>query len=190
MNTSGSTISRRDLVLLEQLQAGDADALAILYEHYSRILYQFVYRRTRLREVSREIVQEIFLSIWQRRTHLKIDASLRQYLFGAAKFKILDYQRAQRVRKMYAIDTRLYFSRVYDNAIEEQIGVEHVIQSVEHTLQEVSPRAQVVFRLSRFENKPIQEIADQLHISHRTVENYISLVLSKLRLNLVANTNL
>lgn len=189
VKTLASATLRRDFALLDQLREGSGEALAALYGHYARTLYQFVYNRTEGHEISHEIVQEIFLSLWQRREYLIIETSLRQYLFGAAKFKVLDYRRSAQVRKTYAADMKFYFSRRYDNAIDEQIHVDHILQSVEYTLQRLPIRAQTVFRLSRFEHKPIAEIAVQLNISRRTVENYISLVLSRLRPLLISNSN-
>ncbi len=81
MSTFSGAVRRRDFALLEELRGGREEALAILYRHYASTLYDFVYSKTELNDVSQEIVQEIFISLWQKRSTLVIETSLRQYLF-------------------------------------------------------------------------------------------------------------
>jgi RNA polymerase sigma-70 factor (ECF subfamily) len=189
VSTFSSAARRRDFALLAALRDGSEEALATLHSHYASTLYDFVYSKTKLNDVSQEIVQEIFISLWQRRSTLVIETSLRQYLFGAAKFKVLDYQRWYRIRQSYLAEVERMSGDICVNVIDDLISVDHILESVEHTLRKLPRRARVVFQLSRFEYKTIQEISRQLNISRRTVENYISLVLSELRPILITNNS-
>lgn len=189
MSTLSGAAWRRDSVLLEKLSEGSEDALATLHHLYAQALYKFVYSRTELTDVSKEIVQEIFISLWQRRSSLVIETSLRQYLFGAAKFKVLDYQRWARIRQSYLDEMKMVYEDIYINSIDDQVCVDHILESIDCILDKLPSRASFVFRLSRFEYKTIQEISRQLNISRRTVENYISLVLSELRPILISNNS-
>lgn len=169
------------LKALIMLQSGDPSAFETIYNHFATRLYNYVYSRVRLREPSEEIVQEIFLSLWEKRNVLSITSSLESYLFGAAKHKILSYIRSEQVRKRYAAEFVLFAAERFDNSNEELSDLRDLERTLDEKIAELPDKCREVFRMSRVEHLPIQRIAEKMNISTRTVENYISQALRHLR---------
>jgi RNA polymerase sigma-70 factor (family 1) len=172
----------RDTILL--LKKGDGPAFESLYHHFSRHLFQYVYNRVRQKEQAEEIVQEIFVSLWNKRKNLQITTSLESYLFGAAKYKILSFIRSEEVRKKYAAEFTLFASAQYDNSVEELTDLNDLQFTLNEKISELPEKCQTAFRMSRMEHEPIPQIAEKMNISTRTVENYISQALKHLRTSL------
>lgn len=170
--------------LLPLLKSGDMKAFEIIYDLYADNLFRYIYSRVRIKEISEEIIQEIFVSLWTKRETLVITSSLESYLYGAAKYKILSYMRSDKVRKQYAADFTLFVAGRYDNSVEEWTDLTDLQSTVERSIQELPDKCQTAFRLSRMEHLPIPHIAERMNISTRTVENYLSQALRHLRTSL------
>ena len=170
--------------LLFSLKNGDPKIFEMVYEHFSDRLYRYVFSRVKIKEVSEEIVQEIFTSLWIKRQTLEINTSLDAYLFGAAKFKILTYIRSERVRKEYAENFTLFSKAYFDNSNEEMINLKDLQYSIDTSISHLPDKCRTVFHLSRVEHEPISRIAERMNISKRTVENYLSQALKHLRTSL------
>ena len=170
--------------LLFSLKNGDPKIFEMVYEHFSDRLYRYVFSRVKMKEVSEEIVQEIFTSLWIKRQTLEINTSLDAYLFGAAKFKILTYIRSERVRKEYAENFTLFSKAYFDNSNEEMINLKDLQYSIDTSISHLPDKCRTVFHLSRVEHEPISRIAERMNISKRTVENYLSQALKHLRTSL------
>ena len=169
-----------DQALLRLLQAGDELAFETIYRRYAEELNRFAFRKTRGRAEGEEIVQEIFVWLWSNRQNLEKITHLKTYLFQAAKNRILNYFRAEKVRDGYALDFAK-FEADRDNSGEEEMNLSALTEVIEKSLGDFPERCQTAFRLSRMQNMPISGIAEQMAISHRTVENYISQALKHLR---------
>jgi RNA polymerase sigma-70 factor (family 1) len=173
-----------DVELLTLLGQHDEQAFGALYDRYADKLYRFVYSRVRQKENTEEIIQEIFLSLWAKRDTLLVTFSLDSYLYGAAKHKIFSYIRSEKVRKKYAVDFTLFAAERLDNSLEELVNLKDLQESLARSLATLPEKCQLAFRLSRMEHLPIAQIAEQMNISTRTVENYLSQALRQLRASL------
>lgn len=166
------------------IQSGDQKAFEFFYNCFADRLYNFVYSRVRMKEQAEEIVQEIFVSLWNKRSDLNITNSIEAYLFGAAKYKILSFIRSEQVRKKYAEEFTLFASERYDNSVEESNDLQDLELTLNQKISELPEKCQTAFRMSRLEHEPIPYIAEKMNISTRTVENYISQALKHLRTSL------
>ena len=163
--------------LQTRLNNGDKKAFDVIFELFWKRLYTYAYRIYPKEEICEDAVQEIFISLWERRKPAEIE-NLEAYLFRAVKYKMVSHLR------------NLKFTNVYDDAIKE-IAVDPKIekklefQELEHVVQgeikKLAPRCRKVFILSRFEDFTNSEIANTLNISIRTVEKHISDALKHLR---------
>lgn len=184
---SPTKLNDRDLNhILALLKEGNETAFESLYNHFSKQLFYFIYSRIKMKEATEEILQEIFVSLWNNRETLQINTSLDAYLHGAAKNKILSFIRAEQVRKKYAAELTQFAYEHSDNSIEEQMDVNDLQLSLQEKIAELPDKCQVAFRMSRLEHTPNSQIAEKMNISTRTVENYISQALRHLRTNLGA----
>lgn len=173
-----------DLELIEQLNDGKQKAFESIYDRYSDALYTYVFNRVKIKQVSEEIVQEIFVSLWAKHRTLEITTSLEAYLYGACKYKILTYIRSDLVRKRYAADFMLYITGKYDNSVEEFMNLSDIRSTIENSICQLPDKCQMAFRLSRMDHLAIPDIAEKMNISTRTVENYLSQALRHLRITL------
>ena len=169
-----------DSRLLAALQAGDTTAFETIYERMAVKLLHYIDSRIHNREQSEEIVQEIFISLWLRREEIDIHDSIDGYLYAAAKYQLLNYIRSESVRQKYAEHFAL-FATMQSESTEEFINLNDLKATIEEHVSQLPPKCQQVFRLSRFTGKSIQEIAGEMSISTRTVENYITQALKHLR---------
>lgn len=173
-------LDSEDSRLLVALQADDPTAFETIYNHMASKLLHYINSRIQNREQSEEIVQEIFVSLWVRRQEIDIHNSIEAYLYAAAKYQLLNYIRSESVRNKYAEHFALFTSMSSENT-EELINLTDLKTAIEEHVSQLPPKCQQVFRLSRFTGKSIQEIADEMSISTRTVENYITQALKHLR---------
>ena len=168
--------------LLNALQQGDRRAFAEIYERYWEPLHRVACRKLGSSETAEEVVQDLFLTIWERRQTVRID-KLDRYLFSALKFGIIDLIRTQAVhdRFVHFVETT---STNFDQRTEDTLALQDLTRSVERVLLGLPEKTQQVFRLSRFDCLTIPEIADQLKVSEKTVQYHLGNALRTLRTNL------
>ena len=107
--------------------------------------------------------------------------NLESYLYRAARNQVLRYIRSEKVLRKYAENLIPFLSAIFDNSTEELMELQESRELIEERVSGLPAKCQQAFRMSRFEHKSIKEIADEMNISSRTVENYISQALGHLR---------
>lgn len=140
----------------------------------------YVYSFIKDSKLSEDIVQEIFLELWQRHESLRIHSTFANYLHRAGKNKVLDHIKSQAVRTSYAADLAAVMSS-HANNIEELMAMSDLQSTIEKSISVLPARQQMAFRLSRFEHVPIPEIAKRMQISPNTVQDYLTKTLAHLR---------
>jgi RNA polymerase sigma-70 factor (ECF subfamily) len=131
-------------------------------------------------ETAEEIVQDLFYVLWKERQNLQIFTSVNGYLYRSVKNKSLQYTEKARVRKDYR---EMYAENAVTETLSPQDELEYkeLEQHIEETLRRLPERRQRIFRMNRMEGKKYNEIAQELHISVKTVEVEISKALRELR---------
>jgi len=175
-----------DKDLLPLLNTGDKAAFRELYNRYSRPVYQYITSILDDRQPGNDIVQDIFIDLWERRADLRLSPtaiSYLPYLFRAAKNKVIDYIRKKVLHQKYAAEFTAMMSE-YSNDSEEVMALNELRSMVEKSIAQLPERSQMAFRLSRYDDLPIREIAKRMNISPRTVENYLTAALKHLRASL------
>lgn len=171
----------RGLLLL--LQQGDTEAFELLYHRYKGILYTHAYRKLKDREEVRDIIHEIFSSIWEKRRTLTINTSLSAYLFHAVRFKIIDRLERGRRAKLY-LDSLTDFAEAFTATTDHRIRENMLSELIEREISGLPPKMRQVFELSRKEGLSHKEIAALLNISEQGVRSHIKHALRILRLKL------
>ncbi|MDD2436705.1 MAG: RNA polymerase sigma-70 factor [Massilibacteroides sp.] len=173
-------MTNQDLFLYTDCLNDNFDKIYVLY--YSR-MHRFAKEYVLSNEDAENIVQDVFLLLWERRKVLDIRISLVSYLFSLVKNKCLDYLRRKVVAEEYKKELLLKLSALEDlnYTLSSEDDVEQI---VENAINKLPERCRLIFIKSRIEGKKYKEIAEELDLSINTVENQMSIALKKLRVEL------
>lgn len=158
------------------------NAIEVLFRQYYSYLCQAVYKIIPDPKLTEDIAQEVFLELWKRKDRLAISGSFKAYLRRAARNKALNYLRSQRIAFEDREDLPAIEAEI--PGVVQQMEAAELHEIIDRAIDHLPERCRVVFALSRFEDMTYQEIADQLEISVKTVENQISKALKLLRIAL------
>lgn len=172
-----------DPELFTKVQQNNQRAFAVLMDRYSSRLYDYIFRRTRDDDHTRDLMQDIFISLWNRRETVAITDSAWPYLCQSAKYAVIDLLVSNRRLTGYRELLIVQDAPTVFNAEDELIAGE-LRQQYEAALSRMPDTMQQVFRLSRNEQLSAKEIARKLGLSEQTVRNNLTMALQKLRLSL------
>lgn len=172
-----------DSDLLNIFVENDAVVFREIYKRYWYKLFVFVNKRLRNKESSEEIIQNFFTRFWLNRSEIKVKGSLEAYMFTAVRYATIDYLEKEATRNNY-YQLAYFNNKDFDNSTEEQVLLHDLETNVEYELVKLPVKCRSVFVLSRYEHKSNKEIAMQLGISEKTVENHITNAIRQLRLSL------
>lgn len=168
-----------NLTLLRLIAAGNQCAFQRLFMTYHPKLIYFLVGLTHDEELSKDIAQELFLSLWNNRTKLLTIDSISSYLFVSAKYRVYDYFDKLNVRSRYQMEELLSTADI--DSPEEELFAQDIKNLISKIVDTMPSRQKQIFILSREHGLTNDEIAKELHISKRTVENYITSSLALLR---------
>ncbi|MGV3558329.1 RNA polymerase sigma-70 factor [Larkinella arboricola] len=171
-----------DEQVLEALSGGNRMALAELYKRYWYALYRVAYQKTRSAETAEELVQDLFVQLWQKRGALTV-RRVDSYLFSALKYSVIDTIKSQVVHEKYQ-EYQQFFASQSDSSTEDHLAYTDLIGTIETELLKLPPKTQEVFRLSRFEGQTIPEISQKLALTDKAVEYHLTKALKLLRAQL------
>lgn len=162
------------------VRAGDPAAFETLFHTYHAPLCAFAYRHLGARDLAEEIVQEVFLFVWERRATWEVRTSVRSYLFTAVRNAAMSYLRHERVVRRREPEVRELHQAHRASPETEAIDAEIAV-AVRKAVSQLPARCRLVFTLNREQGLTYAEIADVLGISPRTVEVQIGRALKSLR---------
>lgn len=170
-----------DEELIASFQSGaDIRAFEELYKRYWFKLYNVAVGKTTSRQEAEELIQTIFERLWANREKAVVK-NIGAYLAVSLRNILLDHQR----RKLSAEKFKQSLTpEPAANATEEEVDRTLLLNTIETSLRELPEKTQTVFRLSRYENKSVREIAGNLHLTEKAVEYHITKALKLLRIRL------
>ena len=169
--------------LIPLLLSGDEATFEGIYKHFIRPLHVYAISILRDEDTAKGMVQNVFMRLWERKERLHFSGSIKAYLYGAIYNECLNNLRHQKVKVNHQQHV-LYMTK---NKVDEGAGMEllDLKEKLQQALNDLPEKCRTVFQLSRFEELKYQEIADELGISIKTVENQMGKALKTLRLKLV-----
>ena len=171
---------------VEAIRSGDPAAFEALFLAYHAPLCSFAYRYLGARELAEEIVQEVFLCVWERRAGWDVRSSVRSYLLTAVRNAALSYLRHERVVRRSQAEVRAIHETVAASPEVRALEAETVV-AVRQAIGRLPDRCRLVFTLHREQGLTYAEVAHVLGISPRTVEVQIGRALKSLRKNLASH---
>ena len=171
-----------DELLVKLLYANDDKAFREIYNRYWKKLYQTALAKTHTQEAAEELVQNIFISLWERRAAVPIE-HLESYLAKAIQYKVINYIHSFLVKEKHL--ARIISNTVTQESNSDTQVVIHELSLAIHTAIEKLPvKTKTVFKLSREENRSVKEIAKAMNLSEKAVEYHITQSLKLMRLHL------
>lgn len=170
--------------LTAQLAKRDSSAFEEVFKTYFKNLHAYACTILKDEADAEEAVQQVFFKLWERAEHLSFSGSVAAYLYRAVHNQCLNQLKHQKVKANHQLHVAYSMKNESVNVPVKTISKE-LEQKIREALNELPEQCRTVFQLSRFEEMKYREIADQLDISIKTVENQMGKALKQLRLKLV-----
>jgi RNA polymerase sigma-70 factor (family 1) len=181
----GINVNSSDQELVVSLHDGNVEAFDLIFKKYSTRLYSFAFKYLKSKSDTEELVQNVFVKIWENRSTLKQESSLKAYLFTISYHDICKCFRS----RMYA--EKLKSQIINSNRISfnpnDQFDYQSVLEQIDKIIDKMPARQKEVFVKSRKDGKSSREIAAELNLAPGTVDNHISEALKFIRKNMGNN---
>lgn len=158
--------------LLKLAAEGNREAYAVLYQHYLPKLYKYLYGIIRSKEDTEEILQDIFLKLWERKEELTKVKEFNSYLFRITRNKLMNRYDHQKVERK-AIDYFVQHKEESRNSIDENYTYRQYDEVLQRAIKSLPPKRRQVFELSTQQELSHDEIAIQLNISKSMVKKQL-----------------
>jgi RNA polymerase sigma-70 factor (ECF subfamily) len=169
--------SENEKMLVRRLVAGDIAAFNEIYRFYFHPVYSNAVKITRDTAVAEDILQDVFITLWEKRDTIDPERSLAGWLF------VLCYNRSINILKKRLRESLLYrqLPPSAENSAEEEIKFGIQWNILENAMSNLSPQRRRVFELCKLQGKSYEQAAAELHISKYTVKEYLSAALSSIK---------
>ncbi len=176
------TILYSDEKLMLEIKAGNMIAFDALYKNYSKKLFNFAYSILKSQEESENIVQDVFLKLWESRAKVEKDSSVKSYLFSIAYNSTISILR-KKIKNNEFIE---YLKSLQEPYEEPALIYEYkeLTDKLHNIVLQLPLRQKEIYILHKEEGLTYQDIAEKLNISINTVENHMSRALKTVRLKL------
>jgi len=145
-----------------------------------KAIQQIAYQKTYSLQEAEDLVHDVFLDLWNNRKKINISSSLSAYIFSSLKYKIFRWIDACAVRRKHAPYLQQQSVNAENNA-DHTLSFNELYHLIEQGIENLPPKCQTVFKLSREEQLTVKEISDHLQISPNTAQNHINKALRLLR---------
>ncbi|MBS0030213.1 RNA polymerase sigma factor [Chitinophaga sp. 22321] len=171
-----------DRQLLLQISEGDEQAFATLVKMYSGLLFTYLFKLTKDRDIASDVVQEIFTQLWLTRESLKGVESFRSWLFVISRHHAVrmlkNIDRENRIRQEWHQLTQT--NSINDEARDQASLKEAYDALVNKAIDQLPPQQKKVWILARMKGKKYAEIAGEMNISRETVKKYLQIASSSI----------
>ena len=174
----------REKHIIEGLRSGREDAYRQIFEEYYQKLVLFAHRYLNDIESSRDIVQDLFVKLYDSRHSISIQTSLKSYLYSAVKNRCLNLVKQKQVKEKHR-QMSIFEANVPDPDLEEEMDAVELEARIYEIISKLPDKCRQIYIMSRVDGKPNGEIADELNLSIRTVETQVSKALKSLRNSLL-----
>ncbi len=171
-----------DKVLVEQIRDDDREAFEKLFRKYYSSLQRFLWGYVTNQQVAEDLVQEVFVRVWENRYALNPDKKIKTYLYKIGRNLAIDHTRHRKIVRDWEEEKKaLHSFSTADQAINEKLHNKLMLREVKQAIKGLPKRRRLVFMLSRYEGMTYKEIAEELDISVNTVDTQICRALQTLR---------
>jgi len=159
--------------ILKELQKGDHSAFEKIFERYSKQLFQFSLSYLKSEEAAEDVVQEVFIKIWNKRTEIRTDTSFQSYLFTITLNSVRKYFNQQSRLNEVKHDI-LFESSGYKPDFDDNSNFQFMLDKLEVLISQMPEKRREVFIKKKIEEKSLKEISEELGVTPKTVEYHIT----------------
>ena len=178
---TGKSLLTNELLLLQQIAEDDWNAYAELFNYYLPKLFQFIYPFSgQSVHDTEEVIQEVFLKIWEKRKTLVAIRSFDSYLFRMAKNKLIDIREHDKANQKKHHNYSLIKEAAHSDP-EQSILYTEYLDAAKKAISHLSPKLKSVFLMSKDEEMSLDEIAAKLQLPKETVKNRLYLACTSIK---------
>jgi RNA polymerase sigma-70 factor (family 1) len=166
-------------LLLELLSKSDELAFTEIYNRFWQKLFAIAYNRLKEIPAAEDVVHDVFASLWANRKKNEIEL-LDNYLATAAKYMILAIIKKKERERVYKNISQQ--APVFELPVETSLHYKRILEIVKNEVEKLPEKCRLIFKYSRNEGMPVKQIAKELNISPKTVENQLNKALKQLKL--------
>lgn len=166
-------ITKEDItLLLKQLQQGSEHAFTVLYDQFSKSIYRNILRLVKDEDISQELLQDLFLKVWEIRANIKLEGSFQSFLFKVAGNMV--YMHFRKTAKDNRLIEKLITAYVdYETDNSDSMLSDENIDYLQIAIGTLPPQRKHIYTLCKLEGKSYEEVSDLLGISTSTISDHI-----------------
>ncbi len=172
-----------DIHIFRKIKAGNIKAFEHVFRKYYSMLCNYAFKYLRDMDTCEEVVQDLFFTVWDKRDEIKIQTSVKSYLYRSVYNNSINYLKHKNIENKYGKFMRESASETGPD-ITDEIYAEELNVIIESTLNQLPERSREIFSMNRFEGLKYHEIAEKLSLSVKTIEANMSKALKLFRKNL------
>ncbi len=177
---SSNYISHEELFIFKRMSEGDENAFQFFFDKYYTDLCNFVNQYINNPETAEELVQDLFVYLWEKRADISLHSSVKAYLYLSSKNKSLNFIRNNKTKNRLLEKYRIEKTEIHTHS-DSFLDSEELSELLKSSIDSLPDRCREIFLLSRKMELSHKEIAAKLNISPKSVENQIAIALKKLR---------
>lgn len=163
------------------LKKGDRKVFENIFNEYYTVFVRLSLKIVKQEEVAEEVVQDVFVKLWEKKSDISIQISLKAYLAQAVKNQSLNYLKSKEGKYQQTLKTEVEDYLVVDEETQNELEFLEFQYLVEKSINALPDRSQQIFKLSRYDGLSYAKIAEKLDISVKAVEKQMSSSLKKMR---------
>jgi RNA polymerase sigma-70 factor (ECF subfamily) len=172
---------------MEQIATGDQQAFKQLYGYFYKRLYHFAMSMVKTKEAAEEIIEDVFIRIWQQRAALPVIRNLKVYLYTAVKNTSLNYLSKKAKESITEPFDHIHIEFSESVNPEQMMITAEMFNKIRQSVEALPPRCKMIFKLIREDGLRYKEVSEILNISVNTIDAQMAIAVSRIASALTAD---
>jgi RNA polymerase sigma-70 factor (family 1) len=169
-----------DEELMQEIKADNMFAFDVLYKKYSKKLYKFGYSILKSKEETENLIQDVYLNLWENRHKVEKDSSVKSYVFTITYNSAISVIR-KKAKESQFVDYLKSLQQINIEPVNVELEYNELTKKLDEIVKALPQRQKEVYLMHKVDGLKYSEIAERLHISVNTIENHMSRALKTIR---------